>query len=228
MLSKNKKTNKSKFLFQALFSIFIFIIFQLMEGRLEHQIVYNKSIGDFFITQLIIFIMFTIVIFYYFLPLFSNNNKFHECGWFLHALNGVFICVVFAILITHLITPFVHASANQKGLSMLLKNALHQPVYLFTYLMIICVGAPISEEILFRSWLLNIALNTQNKFVKWFTISISVIVFILPHILGGSWYLAFVFLPITILLTGHYLKHQRLIENVVMHGIYNLLTLILI
>lgn len=218
-----KKSNfVNKFIKQAILAIFIFIYFQLIEGLLELQIVQHKAITFSFA-----FLFINVVIVSFCLKYFSAK-KDHESDWFLHALNLTTLCVLCTWLVMHIITPFVHASSNQQALSQLFQNAIKHPSYLFAYLFITCVAAPLSEEILFRSWLLNIALTTKRQWLSYMMIAISVICFILPHMSGGSWCLVFLYLPITFLLTWHYIKHQRLYENVIIHGLYNLLTLILI
>lgn len=147
-------------------------------------------------------------------PLASIGWQAINLKWVAIALGIGILLSLLVPLLTLLIASVVPAS-DDGTIAQVTESV---PVWL---LFISIVTAAITEEILYRGYLLERLIERTGSL--WLSAAISVIFFVLVHISGWNWqHVLGVVLPLGIILTGLYLWRRNLIFVIIVHFMINL------
>ena len=135
-------------------------------------------------------------------------------SFFIELLIGIAIALVFAYLFQYLINGgFKTDNTKMAGIMV-------DTIPPILSCIMLSVFGPIIEELTFRESLIGI-INRQNKIGITIMMIISIIVFDCIHLY--RWQEFFYYLPLAIVLTVFYVKHNRnVFSSIIMHALFNL------
>lgn len=204
--------------FEFLQCLIIFIGIEFTAGLAEGYFIKRRLLGTLICLLLSLVIVSAVWFFY-----LRDNPKATKRD-FINTIFYAFLATLLGVGVTVITSHYVHhASLNQDSLLAIDRVAHSTWFYYVIYLILTCVVAPTAEEIMFRYWILNWARRTNRNWLKPCLILISMIGFIIPHIVGGSWILFLNYVPITCLLTFQFYRSGNLYRNILAHGLYNLI-----